>query len=154
MLFSVLTMVMLSYHLVEEEPPEYEGVSERLSDLYRLRTVQCLALGDITKCAPYTMETLLFYEITEQARKSDSGTGVWLMHGTILRVAQQMGYHRQVDIKICSIYTNFSKGPIAIPRNLNPSRRDETPYMVLYRSLRLRTILSNRTTWYGTNRYL
>lgn len=98
MLFSVMAMVMLSYHLVEEEPPEYVGVSERLSDLYRLRTVQCLALGDITKCAPYTMETLLFYGIAEQARKSDSGTGVWLMYGTIIRVAQQMGYHRQVDV--------------------------------------------------------
>ncbi|CAG8979571.1 hypothetical protein HYALB_00013455 [Hymenoscyphus albidus] len=95
MLFSLMALVMLSYHLMDEEPPEYEGLSEGMFDVYSLRTAQCLALGDITKGAPYTMETLLFYGIGEQARKSDGGTGVWIMFGTIIRVAQQMGYHRE-----------------------------------------------------------
>jgi hypothetical protein len=55
LLFSMLTLVMLSYHILDDEPPEYEKISESLFELYRLRTAQCLMLGDITKCAPYTL---------------------------------------------------------------------------------------------------
>jgi len=42
------------------EPPEYEGRSEALFQLYRMRTAQCLQSGDISKCFPYTVETLRF----------------------------------------------------------------------------------------------
>jgi hypothetical protein len=58
LLFSVLSLTMLSYYLNEEEPPEYEGISQSLCELYRLRTTQCLMMGDISKCAPHTLETL------------------------------------------------------------------------------------------------
>ena len=87
---------MLSYHILDDEPPEYEGVSESLFELYRLRTAQCLMLGDITKCAPYTVETLIFNALAEQATRNDNGAGVWMMFGVINRVALQMGYHRLV----------------------------------------------------------
>ncbi|KAG9230545.1 hypothetical protein BJ875DRAFT_152352 [Amylocarpus encephaloides] len=94
LLFSICSAVMLSYNLVEDEPPEYEGVTERLYELYRLRTTQCLNLGDVTKGAPNTMETLLFYAMGEQTRQTDTGIGVWILYGMIARVALQMGYHR------------------------------------------------------------
>ncbi|TVY38561.1 Pyrrolocin cluster transcription factor [Lachnellula occidentalis] len=94
LLFSILTLVMLSYHILLDEPPEYEGVSESLFELYRLRTAQCLMLGDITKCAPFTIETLIFNSMAEQATRHDSGASVWLMFGVINRVALQMGYQR------------------------------------------------------------
>ncbi|TVY88825.1 Pyrrolocin cluster transcription factor [Lachnellula willkommii] len=96
LLFSMLTLVMLSYHILLDEPPEYEGVSESLFELYRLRTAQCLMLGDITKCAPFTIETLIFNSMAEQATRHDSGASVWLMFGVINRVALQMGYQRLV----------------------------------------------------------
>lgn len=84
---------MLSYHQFDE-PPEYEGISESLFQLYRLRTAQCLMIGDIAKCLPYTLETLRFNATAELNRKEDNSRGLWIMTGVIVRAAINMGYHR------------------------------------------------------------
>ena len=84
---------MLSYHQFNE-PPEYEGISEPLFQSYRLRTAQCLILGDIAKCLPYTLETLRFNATAELNRKDDNSRGLWIMTGVIVRAAINMGYHR------------------------------------------------------------
>jgi hypothetical protein len=84
---------MLSYHQFNE-PPEYEGISESLFQLYRLRTAQCLIIGDIAKCLPYTLETLRFNATAELGRKDDNSRGLWIMTGVIVRAAINMGYHR------------------------------------------------------------
>lgn len=63
-------------------------------DRYREKLVQCLVLGRYMKCVPYTMETLLLYMHIETFRCSDSETEVWLLLGTVVRVALRMGYHR------------------------------------------------------------
>ena len=84
---------MLSYHQYDE-PPEYEGISESLFQLYRLRTAQCLIIGDIAKCLPYTLETLRFNATAELNRKDDNSRGLWIMTGVIVRAAINMGYHR------------------------------------------------------------
>ena len=85
---------MLSYHQFDE-PSEYEGISESLFQLYRLRTAQCLVIGDIAKCLPYTLETLRFNATAELNRKDDNSRGLWLMTGVIVRVAINMGYHQE-----------------------------------------------------------
>jgi hypothetical protein len=95
LLFSVLAITMLSYNMLDEEPPEYEGISEALLDLYRLRTAQCLIMGDIAKCLPYTLETLIHYASAEYSRKDDNGRGQWMMASVIVRAAINMGYHRE-----------------------------------------------------------
>lgn len=84
---------MLSYHQFNE-PPEYEGISESLVQLYRQRTAQCLMIGDIAKCLPYTLEALRFNATAELNRKDDSGRGLWIMSGVMVRAAINMGYHR------------------------------------------------------------
>lgn len=89
----MLGITMLSYHQFYE-PPEYEGLSESLFQLYRLRTAQCLIIGDIAKCLPYTLETLRFNATAELNRKDDSRRGLWIMTGVIVRAAINMGYHR------------------------------------------------------------
>ena len=96
LLFSILDLTMLSYHQFEEEPPEYEGISESLSELYRLRTAQCLMMADVTICAPHTLETLMCNVTAEHSRRKDNKKGVWMMVGVIARAALQMGYHRSV----------------------------------------------------------
>ena len=87
---------MLSYHQFDE-PPQYEGVSNSLFQLYRLRTAQCLTIGDIAKCAPYTIETLRFNATAELNRQDDNRRGLWIMTGVIVRAAINMGYHREPD---------------------------------------------------------
>ena len=84
---------MLSYDQFDE-PPEYEGISESLFQLYRLRTAQCLVIGDIAKCLPYTLETLRFNATAELNRKENNGRGLWIMTGVMVRAAINMGYHR------------------------------------------------------------
>ena len=85
---------MLSFHLNDEEPPEFEGISWSMCELYRLRTSQCLMMGDITKCAPHTLETMIYNVMAEWARNGESETRIWMMVGLLVRVALQMGYHR------------------------------------------------------------
>ena len=84
---------MLAYQQYGE-PPEYEGLSESLAQIYRLRTAQCLIIGDIAKCLPYTIEALRLYATTELNRKDDNSRGLWIMTGVIIRAAINMGYHR------------------------------------------------------------
>lgn len=96
LLFSIFSLTMLTYGLSKDEPPEYLGISQSLAELYRLRTAQCLMMADITKCLPYTVETLMYNAAAEQLCRKDSSAGAWIMGGTIIRVAIQMGYHRSV----------------------------------------------------------
>ncbi|KAH6677704.1 fungal-specific transcription factor domain-containing protein [Halenospora varia] len=93
LLFSILSLVTISYQLAELEPLEFQGITA-MAEIYRLRTIQCIVMGDITRCAPYTLETLIFHAIVEQARSTNSGTGAWMLFGVLTRVALQMGYHR------------------------------------------------------------
>ncbi|KAK3309480.1 fungal-specific transcription factor domain-containing protein [Chaetomium strumarium] len=94
LLFSILGVTMLAYHQYGE-PPEYEGTSESLMQLYRIRTSQCLLSGDITKCLPYTVETLRFHATAELNRKDDNNRGLWIMSAVVVRAAVNMGYHRE-----------------------------------------------------------
>lgn len=84
---------MLAYQQFGE-PPDYEGMSESLVQLYRLRTAQCLIIGDIAKCLPYTIEALRLYATAELNRKDDNSRGLWIITGVIVRAAINMGYHR------------------------------------------------------------
>lgn len=84
---------MLAYQQFGE-PPDYEGMSESLVQLYRLRTAQCLIVGDMAKCLPYTVEALRLYATAELNRKDDNSRGLWIMTGVIVRAAINMGYHR------------------------------------------------------------
>lgn len=86
---------MLSFHQFEE-PPEYQGISEPLFQLYRLRTAQCLIIGDVAKCLPYTIETLRFNATAELNRMEDNSRGLWIMTGVLIRAAINMGYHREL----------------------------------------------------------
>jgi hypothetical protein len=94
LLFALLSQTMTSYDMSGDEPPEYMGVSQSRSELYRLRSAQCLMLGDVSKCSPYTLETLVFYTMAEWARKGQNAPRIWMMGGMMVRVALQMGYHR------------------------------------------------------------
>ncbi|EPE32875.1 hypothetical protein GLAREA_05887 [Glarea lozoyensis ATCC 20868] len=94
LLFSILAVTMLSYHLAGNEPPEYKGSSRVLYEQYRMRTAQCLMKGDIAKCLPYTLETLLLNTTAELARHDDNSRGLWMMTGVVIRAAINMGYHR------------------------------------------------------------
>jgi len=64
---------------------------------YREKIVQCLVLGKYTKCAPYTIETLLLYLHLEYNKNEDNHTEIWVLLGVIVRLALRMGYHRDAS---------------------------------------------------------
>ncbi|KAL7814139.1 N-terminal binuclear Zn cluster-containing protein [Trichoderma gracile] len=94
LLYSVLTLAMLSYHKVGDEPPEWRGRTLELASQYRLRTVQCLIKADYTKPVEYTVEAMLLYVFGEYSSRWDADLGLWLIVSVITRIAFRMGYHR------------------------------------------------------------
>lgn len=94
MLYAVLTLAMLSYHKVGDEPPEWKGRTLELAAEYRMRTVQCLMTGDYTKPREYTVETLLLYVFGEYSSRWDADMALWLITSLAVRLALRMGYHR------------------------------------------------------------
>jgi hypothetical protein len=64
---------------------------------YREKIIQCLVLGKYTKCAPYTIETLLLYLHVEYSRSENNQMDVWILIGVIVRLALRMGYHRDAS---------------------------------------------------------
>lgn len=94
LLYSVLTLAMLSYHKVGDEPPEWKGRSLDMAAQFRLRTVQCLIKADYTKPVEYTVETMILYVFGEYSSRWDADLGLWMIVSLITRIAFRMGYHR------------------------------------------------------------
>jgi len=85
---------MHSYEDTDEEPPEFQGTSKILSEMYRTRAAQCIAAADITRPTDYMIETILIYSLVEYYDQVDGDTTVWMLSGLIMRIALQQGYHR------------------------------------------------------------
>ncbi|KAJ8610234.1 hypothetical protein MRB53_038637 [Persea americana] len=92
LLFAVLSVTVLAYSQYGT-PARVDKTAERC-ELYRLRTAQCLMIGDISKCLPYTLETMLINSTAEISRGTDNTRSLWTMTGLIVRTAISMGYHR------------------------------------------------------------
>lgn len=94
LLYAILSLAMLSYHKVGDEPAEWRGRTLELAAEYRLRTVQCLMKADYTKPVEYTVETMLLYVFGEYSSRWDADLGLWMIVSLTIRIAFRMGYHR------------------------------------------------------------
>ncbi|RWA13367.1 hypothetical protein EKO27_g1733 [Xylaria grammica] len=118
-----------------------------LSASYREKTVQCLVLGQYTRCGPYVLETLLHHFAAEFMRRRDVNNEAWLILSTTVHLANiaasgQLGLPRLI---------NDSFVDTAEPRNLSdddfdvnstelpPSRPDSDPTPMLVVLSKLRT---------------
>ncbi|ELR07987.1 hypothetical protein GMDG_08572 [Pseudogymnoascus destructans 20631-21] len=97
LLYATLTLAMLSYSKVGDEPPEWKGRTNELAAEYRGRTVQSLATCDYTRPNVYTVETLVLYVHAEYSSRLDVDFGLYLVVGTVVQVAMRMGYHRDAS---------------------------------------------------------
>jgi len=96
----MMCISLQSYLRNKEEPPEYQGTLVSIMELYRIRTAQCLCIADLTKPVDLMIETLMLYSLIEYSVERDGDMGTWLLSGTIMRLALQQGYHRDVSISI------------------------------------------------------
>lgn len=94
LLYSILSVAVLSYHKVGDEPPVWKGrVLEGASE-YRLRTVQCLVAGNYTKPGRHTVEAMLLYVVCEWSTRWDADLSLYIIVSMVVRIALRMGYHR------------------------------------------------------------
>jgi len=81
-----------------EGMPDALGSPAAAMHAFHRRATQCLILSKyFTSPGPYTIEALLITQQFEFMRSKDAQLGVWLMGGTIIRIAFRMGYHRDPD---------------------------------------------------------
>jgi predicted secreted protein len=98
MLFSILCLAMQSYSRNNEVPPEYQGTAPAITELYRIRTAQCLVIADITRPTEFMIETLNMYSQIEYSDQRDGDMGVYMLAGMMMRMALQQGYHRDPSL--------------------------------------------------------
>lgn len=105
MLFSMMRLTMLSYHLEGDEPPEFRGKSLDMAANFRNVMAQCLMLADYTKPYRYLIETMVFHLHGDFRQTKEANVSIWILVGVIARLAMRMGYHR--DSKMFPNITPF-----------------------------------------------
>ncbi|KAI1827959.1 hypothetical protein F4861DRAFT_548360 [Xylaria intraflava] len=95
LLFSILSVAINIREFDSEQPESSPQVDYGLIGAgYREKTVQCLILGQYTRCGPYVIETLLLHYAAEFARRREANNEAWLILSTTIHLAMRMGYHR------------------------------------------------------------
>ncbi|KAK6087317.1 fungal specific transcription factor [Seiridium cupressi] len=61
---------------------------------FREKIVQCLMFGRYTNGGPYAIQALLHYVIVELFSTPDANTGLWVISGIVVNMANRMGYDR------------------------------------------------------------
>ena len=98
LLFGIMCLAVLQQQFgFELQEMQNNADSRRLAQSYCTKISQCLVLGNYTKPAPYSIETLLLYMHVERLQSKDSETGIWILLGITLRLALRMGYHRDAS---------------------------------------------------------
>ena len=75
------------------------------TDVFRLRTRQCIVLGKYSSARSYGLETLVLHLQSNFMSLVDSNVNLWFLLGIIIRLAMRLGYHR--DSKIHSTISPF-----------------------------------------------
>ena len=102
LLFGIMCSAILYQNLSpnKSDPPLYpQSASDpmRLAQIYRAKTIQCIVLRKYNQPVPYTIETFLLYLHALSLSNSDTQTQIWILLGTLVRIAQRMGYHRDAS---------------------------------------------------------
>ncbi|KAL5594535.1 uncharacterized protein BROUX77_007882 [Berkeleyomyces rouxiae] len=94
LIYSIMSLSLVFYTQAKSEPPEYKGHCIDLAAQFRNRTVQCLYAADYTSPGEYTIETMFLYMLGEFLTRWEADLDLYLIMGTIVRLAFRMGYHR------------------------------------------------------------
>ncbi|KAH7022092.1 fungal-specific transcription factor domain-containing protein [Ilyonectria destructans] len=95
LLFGMMSMVMLFDLNTDNQHPQPRDQDTHCDGgLYATEVVQCLCLGGYADGGPHVIEALLHYLMIEHLSRPDTEAKIWLVLGTILRIALRMGYHR------------------------------------------------------------
>ncbi|KAI2636008.1 hypothetical protein GGS21DRAFT_514127 [Xylaria nigripes] len=138
LLFSIISVTInIRESDVKELWPGSQLDRGSFSAIYREKTVQCLILGQYTRCGPYVIETLFHYFAAEFTTRREANNETWLILSTTVQLAMRMGYHRDpVHFESISPYEGESRrrvwamlfhldiavsGQLGVPRLINDS---------------------------------
>ena len=153
MLFSMICLALQASDASDTAHGDPEHRTLQI-EIYREKTVQCLLLGEYTKCGPHVLETVIHYVYIELGLRGDADKDIWFLFALEVSLAMRMGYHRdprhfpgitplqaemrrrlwatvlQGDVLVCSQMGMprmicDSKYDTAEPRNLNDSELTE-----------------------------
>lgn len=85
---------MLDYLRERDEPLEYKGKCQDLATAFRSRFTDCLILADYTAPQEFLIEALCLHLYGEYVASRDAKSRIWVLIGTIVRLAMRMGYHQ------------------------------------------------------------
>ncbi|KAL4866278.1 hypothetical protein BDV12DRAFT_137809 [Aspergillus spectabilis] len=91
LLFSMICLACLASDQAEGREEEQQSLQV---DLYREKIVQCLVMGEYTKCGPYVLETVINYVYVEFIIHPDADKDMCLLLALEVNLARRMGYHR------------------------------------------------------------
>ncbi|PHH53238.1 Transcription factor yanR [Ceratocystis fimbriata CBS 114723] len=94
LIYAIMSLSLINYSQAKNEPVEFKGRAIDLATQFRRRTIQCLHATDYTSPGEYTIETLLLYMLSELLTRWEADIDLYLIMGTIVRLAFRMGYHR------------------------------------------------------------
>lgn len=94
LLFSLLSLATFYSIWAGDELLDSPETAVQSAIKYRTLCSQSLVFANYFKPGPYTMEALLLYFEGEFALPGDSVAKCWILHGTAVRLALRMGYHR------------------------------------------------------------
>jgi hypothetical protein len=94
LLFATMRIALHTFHRVDDEPVELQGKGLHMATLFRSQVAGCLSLVDCTQTDDHVIETLIYHLYSEYASFQDANSNVWVLLGTIIRLAMRLGYHR------------------------------------------------------------
>ncbi|KAI6784424.1 putative transcriptional regulatory protein-like protein [Emericellopsis cladophorae] len=71
------------------------GPESRDASLYMNMAAKCLVTGQYLKGSPHSVEALIAHVHSRHIHGQDSDATLWTMFGTVVRMAQRHGYHRE-----------------------------------------------------------
>lgn len=98
LLFSIFALAALVRDAIkpQKEVSDQDTISAKN---FRIRTAQCLVLGNYANSRAYSLETLMLHLIGKYVVKSDSSLDGWFLMGIIIRLAMRLGFHRDAKTR-------------------------------------------------------
>ncbi|KAF2159002.1 hypothetical protein M409DRAFT_34931, partial [Zasmidium cellare ATCC 36951] len=100
-LFAILRIASLDYLREDDEPTHFKGKCQGLAVAYRQRLADCLVHADYLQPHEFLIEALILHQYGEYVSSRDAKSSIWVLTGTIIRLAMRMGYHQSSQPTLC-----------------------------------------------------
>ncbi|KAL4804863.1 fungal-specific transcription factor domain-containing protein, partial [Aspergillus unguis] len=94
MLYAIMALSTMFYQKIKEPIHGPGDNYKEIAGAYRKRSAQCLVQSNYIAAGQYKVEALFLYTMVEFHRKHDVESGVPFLMSITIKLAMQMGYHR------------------------------------------------------------